>query len=75
MPEDRSSTIPSLYHICLGCRNGEEILAPDETADVSQIGMGFPKRWTVMIPLRMLLGLLEAGFFPGCVYLLSIVPT
>jgi MFS family permease len=33
--------------------------------------MGFPKTWTVLIPLRMLLGLLEAGFFPGCVYLLS----
>lgn len=33
--------------------------------------MGFPDTWTVLIPLRMLLGLLEAGFFPGCVYLLS----
>lgn len=38
---------------------------------VVMIGMGFPNSWTVMIPLRMLLGLLEAGFFPGCVYLLS----
>jgi hypothetical protein len=34
--------------------------------------MGFPKKWEIMIPLRMLLGLFEAGFFPGCVYLLSI---
>ena len=24
-----------------------------------------------MIPLRMILGILEAGFFPGCVYLIS----
>lgn len=38
-----------------------------------QIGMGFPKTWTVMIPLRLLLGVLEAGFFPGCVYLLSML--
>jgi len=36
--------------------------------------MGFPKKWEIMIPLRMLLGLFEAGFFPGCVYLLSISP-
>jgi hypothetical protein len=37
--------------------------------------MGFPKKWQIMIPLRMLLGLFEAGFFPGCVYLLSIPPS
>jgi len=24
-----------------------------------------------MIPLRLILGVLEAGFFPGCVYLIS----
>lgn len=24
-----------------------------------------------MLPLRLLLGLFEAGFFPGCVYLIS----
>lgn len=41
--------------------------------DMIQIGMGFPKTWTIMIPCRMLLGLFEAGFFPGCVYLLSIL--
>lgn len=37
--------------------------------------MGFPKVWTVLIPSRMLLGLLEAGFFPGCVYLISLFPS
>lgn len=44
----------------------------DEYTDIVQIGMAFPKTWTVMIPCRLLLGLFEAGFFPGCVYLLSI---
>ncbi|KAF7511555.1 hypothetical protein GJ744_004143 [Endocarpon pusillum] len=38
---------------------------------IVMIGMGFPKTWEIMIPLRMLLGIFEAGFFPGCVYLLS----
>lgn len=33
--------------------------------------MAFPKSWVVMVPLRLLLGLAEAGFFPGCVFLLS----
>jgi MFS family permease len=35
------------------------------------IGFGFAKHWTVMIPLRLILGALEAGYFPGCVYMLS----
>ncbi|KAK3321595.1 general substrate transporter [Apodospora peruviana] len=35
------------------------------------IGMGFVKNWTAMAGLRILLGILEAGFFPSCVYLLS----
>ncbi|OAA54557.1 Major facilitator superfamily domain, general substrate transporter [Niveomyces insectorum RCEF 264] len=35
------------------------------------IGMGFIKSWTVMTGLRVILGVLESGFFPGCVYLLS----
>jgi sugar phosphate permease len=34
-------------------------------------GMGFVKRWDQMAGLRVLLGVLEAGFFPSCVYLLS----
>lgn len=29
------------------------------------------KRWEEMVGLRILLGVLEAGFFPGCAYLLS----
>ncbi|KAK5144408.1 hypothetical protein LTR04_001570 [Oleoguttula sp. CCFEE 6159] len=35
------------------------------------IGMGFSGSWSTLAGLRVLLGVLEAGFFPGCVYLLS----
>lgn len=29
------------------------------------------KDWGQLVGLRVLLGVLEAGYFPGCVYLLS----
>ncbi|KAE8363350.1 major facilitator superfamily domain-containing protein [Aspergillus caelatus] len=35
------------------------------------VGMGFARNWKHMVATRALLGLLEAGYFPGCVYLLS----
>ncbi|BCS18616.1 uncharacterized protein APUU_11444S [Aspergillus puulaauensis] len=35
------------------------------------IGFGFSKEWTTLVALRLVLGILEAGYFPGCVYLLS----
>ncbi|KAH8807841.1 retrograde regulation protein 2 [Xylogone sp. PMI_703] len=35
------------------------------------IGFGFAPNWEVMVGLRIILGVLEAGFFPGCAYLLS----
>jgi MFS family permease len=35
------------------------------------IGMGFLHDWQSMAALRVILGILEAGFFPGSVYLLS----
>lgn len=35
------------------------------------IGLGFTKEWVVQIPLRLLLGLFEAGFGPSAIYLLS----
>ncbi|KAK5073426.1 hypothetical protein LTR70_010250 [Exophiala xenobiotica] len=38
---------------------------------LTTIGIGFVKVWTDLIPLRLLLGVFEAGFFPGCAYLLS----
>lgn len=33
------------------------------------IGMGFSKDWQSLAALRVVLGILEAGFFPSCVYL------
>lgn len=35
------------------------------------IGMGFVTQWDQLAALRVVLGILEAGFFPSCVYLLS----
>ena len=35
------------------------------------IAFGFVKHWSALAGLRVLLGVLEAGFFPGCVYLMS----
>jgi len=35
------------------------------------IGMGFAPGYGTMVALRVVLGILEAGFFPSCVYLLS----
>ncbi|OAL49636.1 MFS general substrate transporter [Pyrenochaeta sp. DS3sAY3a] len=34
-------------------------------------GAGFAKKWEDVVVCRLLLGLFEAGFFPGCVYLIS----
>ena len=38
---------------------------------ITMIGFGFVTKWTDLIPLRLILGVFEAGFFPGCAYLLS----
>jgi MFS family permease len=38
---------------------------------ITMIFFGFVKSWEQMIPLRLVLGIFEAGFFPGCAYLLS----
>lgn len=35
------------------------------------LGFGFLNNWTSMVGLRLVMGILEAGYFPGCVYLLS----
>ncbi|KAL4812949.1 major facilitator superfamily domain-containing protein [Aspergillus spinulosporus] len=37
----------------------------------AMIGFGFVPSWPAMIGLRVVLGALEAGFYPGCVYLLN----
>lgn len=35
------------------------------------IGMGFAQNYGALAALRVVLGIMEAGFFPSCVYLLS----
>ncbi|GAA6015269.1 hypothetical protein JCM11491_000993 [Sporobolomyces phaffii] len=35
------------------------------------LGMAFVTDWTQLVACRVLLGLLESGFFPGCVFLIS----
>jgi hypothetical protein len=35
------------------------------------VGMGFTTDWTQLLGCRIILGVLEAGYFPGCVFLLS----
>lgn len=37
----------------------------------TMVCFGFVKTWEQLIPLRLVLGIFEAGFFPGCAYLLS----
>ncbi|KAK4547958.1 hypothetical protein LTR36_010677 [Oleoguttula mirabilis] len=52
---------------------GPRIFLPTITLlwGVTMICFGFVKVWTQMVPLRIVLGIFEAGFFPGCAYLLS----
>lgn len=52
---------------------GPRIFLPTITLlwGVTMICFGFVKEWTQMLPLRIVLGIFEAGFFPGCAYLLS----
>ncbi|KAM3423655.1 hypothetical protein BST61_g1072 [Cercospora zeina] len=38
---------------------------------IRKFGIGFNGHWTQTIGCRILLGVLEAGYFPGCVFLLS----
>lgn len=44
---------------------------PHTRLTAGQLSHGLINKWTDMIPLRLLLGLFEAGFFPGCLYLIS----
>ncbi|KXT12287.1 hypothetical protein AC579_5655 [Pseudocercospora musae] len=38
---------------------------------VVSIGIGFNTSWTQTMGCRVLLGILEAGYYPGCIFLLS----
>lgn len=35
------------------------------------IGAGFSPNWHTLLGCRLILGLLESGYFPGCLYLIS----
>lgn len=37
---------------------------------IVSIGMGFTTRWDQLLGCRILLGVLEAGYYPGCIFLL-----
>lgn len=38
---------------------------------IVMMGFGFVQNWVALVPLRLVLGAIEGGFFPGCAYLLS----
>ncbi|KAJ8518758.1 hypothetical protein ONZ45_g4207 [Pleurotus djamor] len=38
---------------------------------IVMLGMGFIKKWWELVICRILLGILEAGFFPACTYIIS----
>jgi hypothetical protein len=44
-------------------------------ADFGLQGFGFAKHWTTLIGLRIVLGILEGGLFPGVIYLISLYYT
>lgn len=52
---------------------GPRIFLPSITFlwGATMVCFGFLTTWTQMIGLRLVLGIFEAGFFPGCAYLLS----
>ncbi|KAI5369235.1 putative major facilitator superfamily, MFS transporter superfamily [Septoria linicola] len=54
-------------------RVGPRIFLPTITIlwGATMVTFAFIKEWQQMIPLRLVLGIFEAGFFPGCAYLLS----
>jgi len=39
---------------------------------VVSIGMGFTTKWDQLLGCRVLLGILEAGYYPGCIFLLRL---
>lgn len=51
------------------CRTHWPLSTPANHA--SQVGFGFPQNWQTLAALRFLLGVLEAGFLPCCLFLIS----
>lgn len=52
---------------------GPRIFLPTITLlwGATMISFGLVKKWADLVPLRLILGSFEAGFFPSCAYLLS----
>jgi hypothetical protein len=73
-PEDRPSHFPFCNYPLLGCYHDRKAhfgnLIYDGLSQLLQ-GFGFTPNWTTLVGLRVILGVLEAGFFPCCAYLLS----
>ena len=67
----RSTTISVWYLLGLGCGHGKWTSSPVYSSHLYKVGFGFVQDWVVLVPLRLLLGLFEAGYFPGVVYLIS----
>ncbi|KAF5013203.1 hypothetical protein FDECE_782 [Fusarium decemcellulare] len=56
------------------CRKvGAKIFLPGITLawGILLVGFGFPQNWHALAGLRFILGILEAGFLPCCLYLIS----
>jgi len=56
------------------CRKmGAKIFLPAITLawGILLIGFGFPRNWETLAGLRFILGILEGGFLPCCIYLIS----
>lgn len=68
------SNVPAQPFMAVVCRKiGPKLFLPSICIawGVVIIGFGFVHSWHVQVPLRLLLGILEAGFGPASIYLLS----
>lgn len=67
MQEDWSSVLPSRYVYAIA-KLGHLISSSPGIClawGAVIVGFGFTKTWPSLIPLRLVLGLLESGYFPG----------
>jgi MFS family permease len=67
-PRNHLTAITLLWGICM--IGMLMFLAEVRVSWLTFTGMGFVKDWKSLAALRTVLGILEAGFFPGAVYLL-----
>lgn len=73
-PKDWSSKISIIDHSFMGnldaCKSPRRPCRHLLTNQKFQ-SMGFAKTWSQVLAIRILLGVFAAGYFPGCMYLLS----